>query len=168
MPGAPRVQTIRKPGSSTAPVSPKIEDMEPEKPAAEYKPGKYKEPVEMVHTGVGLALVKIAPQTGMRLIEDAEKIAIEWDKLSRVNPKVKKFLDKAFTTGAWSTLLMAYSTVGISAVQESGVLSKIPGLKKFFPKLGQNDNESVVADEFGNPLPQTPADPLPFERRTSA
>lgn len=154
----PRVQPVRKPGANPPP---KIEDVKEvfDDTTKPYRAGKYKEPISQLYAVAGLMLSPIAPKTGMAFVENSDKVAEEWDKLSRTNPKVKKVLDKLVTGGGWGGLLLAHSAIGMVAVQESGLLSKVPFLKTLFPK--SPEPEAPPTDDLGNPLP------APFERRSA-
>lgn len=151
----PRVtRTVRKPGAAP-PIPPKVttEDVRSEydDSSKEYKAGKFKVPAEQFHSLVGMGLATIgAPRTGMSLIKNAEAIGIEWDKLSRTNPAVRKMLERLTTGGGWGGVLMAYGAVGMVAVEESGILRKIPFLKRLFPQ--PPEPEDVPRDDFGNPV----------------
>lgn len=154
----PRVTTV-KPGANTRP---KVEDVKEsfDDAAKPYRAGKYKEPMSQIYSVAGMMLAPIAPQTAMAFIENADAVAEEWDKMSRTNPKVKRVLDKLVTGGGWGGLLLAHGAIGMVAVQESGILSKIPFLKTLF--AGKAAPEAPPTDDFGNPL-QSP----PFERRSA-
>lgn len=157
-------QNVRRPGSNPPPKVDEVNDaaQDASKP---YRPGKYKEPVSQFYVVIGMACAPLAPRTGMAFVENADSVAEEWDKLARTNPKVKRALDRFVTGGGWGGLLLAHGAIGMVAVQETGLLSKVPFLKRFFPTLP--DPEPPAADDFGNPLPPNgfPSPVAPFERR---
>lgn len=155
----PKIQPVRKPGANNS-TPPKTEDVKEafEDASKPYKPGKFKEPISQLYTVAGLMLSPIAPRTGMAFVENSDDIAEEWDKLSRTNSKVKRALDRLVTGGGWGGILLAHGAIGMVAIQESGLLSKVPFLKNLFP--APPEPEAPPSDDFGNPLP-------PFERRSA-
>jgi hypothetical protein len=116
---------------------------------------------------VGVLISPIAPETGLAFVEQAEPVAIAWDKMARQNPRVKSILDRMLTGGGWTGVLMAYSGIGAMAVKESGLLAKVPYLKRFFSQSKMDDERQSTTDDFGNPLPPVTNIP-PFERRPVA
>jgi hypothetical protein len=152
---------VRRPGAG--PTKPQVSNEAPpprSEPTDSYRAGKFKEPIEQMYGVFGLGLAPFLPRTGMAVLENAEQLATTWDQAARTNPAIKRILDKMISGGGWGAILMAHAPIGMIAVQESGIISKIPFLSRLFPKPQDDEPETPETDDFGNPIPFNRREPV--------
>jgi hypothetical protein len=86
--------------------------------------------------------------------EDDVTVGEAWEELARTNPRIRAFLTKMITTGAWSTLFMAHMPILVAICLKDGIRARIPMLRlmdAFLVDDGDDGEEvpSEMAQMFG-------------------
>jgi len=96
-----------------------------------FKAGKL---VKIVDPMVGQALINITRKdmvqdegTG-QWVPDPDDVTVgeAWEELARTNPRIRAFLLKLITSGAWMTLIMVHAPVLLALIMRDGVRQRIP------------------------------------------
>lgn len=76
------------------------------------------------------------PEVGQAIIDSTKKeseddvtVGEAWEELARVNPRIRKFLTKLITGGAWGQLFMAHAPILLAVVMKPAIISHIPFAK---------------------------------------
>lgn len=113
-----------------------------------YTPGMFVEQLTMVYTAVGMGIsafdkhaipqedgtVINVPLCGMAIANNAENIAVQWDKLAEKNPAVRRTLVKMMQGGAWAGVIGAHLPI-LGAIMGNHFPALMPNL---FHKDGEN------------------------------
>lgn len=83
--------------------------------------------------------------------EDGDKSTVgeAWEELARLNPRIRGFLLKMVTGGAWSALVMAHAPMLLALAMKESVQRRIPLMKIFGALLGDDEQDQAVPDMAG-------------------
>lgn len=73
--------------------------------------------------------------------EDETTVGEAWEELARTNPRVRAFLTKMITAGAFSTLLAAHAPILMAILLKEGIRSRVPLLKLADAFLVDDDDD---------------------------
>lgn len=135
-------KTRGRPRTGTPPPTPQtpIDRTEDESPDSKAR-GKVQKGVPRWQKGViANGMTKLYSRTGkiikamdrdigIALIESAEDCGEAWDELARTNPRVRAFLLKLITGGAWGAVIMAHLPILMAIVMKDGIRKHIPFMK---------------------------------------
>ncbi len=74
--------------------------------------------------------------------EDDVTVGEAWEEIARVNPRIRAFLTKLISGGAWGQLFMAHAPIFLAVVMKPAIISHIPFAKVI---------ESMAAPEEDTP-----------------
>lgn len=111
---------------------------DPAREPAPYTPGKIARGMNRIYRRAGKMLRPFDPALGNAFIECATTSADDddltvgdaYEELARVNPRVRAFLLKLISGGAWGQLAMAHAPIALVVLTKPWLLERIP-----FPKL---------------------------------
>lgn len=152
-------KTRGRPRKGTPPPAPDkpLQRGQDEAPNSKNK-GKVKEPAPRWSKGViaagmtklyrraGKIIKAMDRDIGIAVIESAEDCGEAWDELARTNPRVRAFLMKLISGGAWGSVLFAHLPILMAIIMKDGIRKHIP-----FMRLIDSVMEPDEGDE-GNPL----------------
>lgn len=90
---------------------------------------------------------------GIAIIECAEDCGEAWDELARTNPRVRKFLLKLVSGGAWGSVIMAHAPILLAVIMKDGIKKHIPFMRLLNSVLEDNDGDNDIASMFGDMNP---------------
>lgn len=96
-----------------------------------FKAGKL---VRLADPLIGQALIDITRKSqilnedGTALIPDPDDVTVgeAWEEIARTNPRIRAFLLRAISSGAWAQLFMAHAPVLLAVIMRDGVRQRIP------------------------------------------
>lgn len=89
--------------------------------------------------------------------EDDVTVGEAWDELARTNPRIRRFLLKLITGGAWTQLFMAHAPIFLAVIMKDSIRKHIPMHGLLESVLGDDESTgapSEFADVFGNMTPE--------------
>lgn len=90
---------------------------------------------------------------GIAIIESAEDCGEAWDELARTNPRVRKFLLKLVSGGAWGSVIMAHAPILLAVIMKDGIKKHIPFMKLLNSVLEDSDSDDEIASMLGGMSP---------------
>lgn len=122
-----------------APAPPKARVIRGKKPTAEevnapaFRAGPIAKGMNRLYLKTGKIVRAFDPEVGNAMIEATKKeteddvtVGEAWEEVARVNPRVRKFLLKLISGGAWGQLAMAHMPILLAVLMKPQVMSKIP------------------------------------------
>jgi hypothetical protein len=110
-----------------------------------YKAGVIAKGMNKLYAKLGRLVRAMDRDIGQAIIDSTRKeseddvtVGEAWDELARTNPRIRRFLTKLITGGAWTQLLMAHMPIFLAIIMKDAIRKRIP--------LG-NLVESVLSDD---------------------
>lgn len=110
---------------------------EPE-PVPPFRAGPIAKGVNKLYRRAGKIVRIWDPEVGMAIIactvsvegdDDDLTVGAAWEEIARTNPRIRAFLLKFITMGAWNALVIAHAPILMAICLKDGVRAKIPFLK---------------------------------------
>lgn len=87
--------------------------------------------------------------------EDDTTVGEAWDELARTNPRIRRFLMKMITGGAYTQLFMAHMPIFLAIIMKDSIRKHIPMGNLLQSVLGDDDGApSEFSDAFGGMTPE--------------
>ena len=105
----------------------------PEPDDGRYVPGRIAKGMNRLYRRAGKIVKAFDPAVGEALIEVTRKdddddltVGDAWEELARVNPRIRRFLMRLITGGAWGQLAAAHAPIILAVLMKPRVLEHIP------------------------------------------
>lgn len=121
---------LREAGETRPPTMEDIKDATD----APYKPGKFAAPITEGYGWLAMGLLPFAPKVALKIAENAENCAQEWDRQSRTSPRIRRVLEKMTESKGVVALVLVHAPIVAAIAEETGVVNKIADMP-FFKKL---------------------------------
>jgi hypothetical protein len=115
-----------------------------------YQKGVIAAGMTKLYRRAGKIIREIDRDIGIAVMECAEDCGEAWDELARTNPRVRKFLLKLITGGAWSAVFMAHAPILLAIIMKEGIRKRIPFMKLI--KAGLEKDETGQAADLSSML----------------
>lgn len=132
-------------------------------PAPAYKPGVIHEGVNRLYRRAGRIVKAMDRDIGTAIIESTHdeedgtgSVGWAWDQLAKTNPRVRAFLLKCLTGGAWGALVMAHAPIAMAVVMKDGIRRHIPFMR--LVEAAAEPDEASKEGEGGLPGGMTAGD----------
>lgn len=142
--------------------SPKVKDALPgqKEPTPPFREGQISRGINRLYRKTGRLVKVMDPQVGAAIIESTRKdddsdvtVGEAWEEIARSNPRVRRFLLKMLSGGAWGQLFMAHAPILLAVIMKDAIRQRIP--------FGRLLEAFVSTDEEGvSPAEGTPAEGL--------
>jgi hypothetical protein len=149
--------------------SPPAEDRAPDEKGKHGRPGVVEDPVTPYVPGViargmnrlykraGKIVKAFDPAVGAALIEVTRKdddddltVGEAWEELAKTNPRIRRFLMRLITGGAYGQLLMAHAPVLLAIMMKPAVLRHIP-FARLIEALAADDEDQADEEPGSSP-----------------
>lgn len=97
-----------------------------------YRPGVIATGVNKLYRRAGKIVRAMDPDIGEAIIactrkEDDDDITVgeAWDQLARANPRIRAWLMRVISGGAWSDLVMAHAPIGMAIVMKPAIAGRL-------------------------------------------
>jgi hypothetical protein len=129
----------RRPAEDRAPQVPKGVRRAGKAPvdAPAFRAGPIAKGMNKLYLKGGKVVRVFDPEVGAAMIEATKKeseddvtVGEAWEELARVNPRIRKFLLKLISGGAWGQLFMAHLPILLAVIMKPAVIKHVP-----FPQL---------------------------------
>ena len=110
---------------------------------------------DLTRADIGEAIIQSAKNTADEGEPD-DSVGAAWEELAKVNPRIRKFVMKCLTGGAWGQLVMAHAPIGMAILMKPAILKYIP-FASLVASLAEPD-EDTPKGEGGLPGGMTEAD----------
>jgi hypothetical protein len=77
--------------------------------------------------------------------DDDVTVGEAWEELARVNPRVRKFLMKLISGGAWSQLVMAHMPILLAVILKPAVIKHVP-FHQLIQSLAEPDDDTPAGE----------------------
>jgi len=121
-------------------------------PVPQYRAGVIAKGMNKLYARAGKLIAVMDPEIGHAVIsitrkesEDDVTVGEAWEELAKTNPRIRKFLLKMMSGGAWGQLVMAHAPILLAIILKDGIRTRIPGHRLIEAFLGD--------DEDGSPSP---------------
>lgn len=127
--------------------------------AAPFRAGPIAKGVNRAYRKAGRIVRLWDPEVGEAIIlctrkdpddEDASTVGEAWEELARTNPRIRAFLTRALSTGAWGTLVMAHAPILLAILMKDSIRRHIPGMRLAEAFLTEDDEDQ---DDAGGGMP---------------
>lgn len=162
----PQAPKAERRGPFSKPKAPKGKPEAPQAPA--FRAGPIAKGVNKAYRKAGRIVRLWDPELGEAIIlctrkdtddEDASTVGEAWEELARTNPRIRAFLTRALSTGAWGTLVMAHAPIMLALLMKDSIRRHIPGMRLAEVFLTDDDQDDD-AGGGGMPMPSNLADML--------
>lgn len=96
--------------------------------------------VRAMDADIGEAIIQSARNTADPGEPD-DSVGAAWDELAKTNPRVRKFLLKCVSGGAWGQLVMAHAPIAMAIVMKPAILKLIP-FNKLIKSMAEPDEDT--------------------------
>lgn len=164
--------TLPGPAADRAPEAPKRGRGRPKGTAGDdgkapaYKAGVIAKGVNRLYRKTGKIIRGLDPDIGEAFIESArntaddgeddDSVGAAWDELARTNPRIRAFLMKFITGGAYGQLAMAHAPIALAIIMKPAIFGRIP-FQNVVASVAEPDDDSPP-DGGGLPGGMTAAD----------
>lgn len=122
----------------------------PQQHIPRYQKGVIAAGMTKLYRRAGKIIKAMDRDIGIAVIESAEDCGEAWDDLARTNPRVRAFLMKLISGGAWGAVLMAHLPILLAIIMKDGIRKHIPFMKLIEAATSEDEKgESSVADFLG-------------------
>jgi hypothetical protein len=111
--------------------------------------------VRAMDSDIGTAIIESARNTA-EPGEPDDSVGAAWDELCKTNPRIRRFVMKCLTGGAWAQLVMAHAPIGMAIVMKPAIFRLIP-FQGVIASMAEPD-EDTAPGEGGLPGGLTVAD----------
>lgn len=134
---------------------PKMAAAAPE-PKTPFRAGPIAKGVNRIYRKAGKIIKVWDPQVGAAVISCTQKeddddttVGEAWEELARVNPRIRAFLERIITGGAWGSLVAAHMPIVLAILLKDSVRERLPmgGLMGAF--LDRDDDEQQEGGGLG-------------------
>jgi hypothetical protein len=122
-----------------------------------YVPGRIAKGMNKLYRRAGKIIKALDPVVGEALIEVTRKeddddvtVGDAWEELARVNPRVRRFLLKLISGGAWGQLAAAHAPILLAVLLKPAVLKHIP-FGRLLAALADDDDGQADGDQTETP-----------------
>lgn len=88
-----------------------------------------------------------------KIDEDDLTVGEAWEQLAKTNPRIRAFLLKMLSGGAWTGLFTAHLPILLAVMMKDGIRRRIPLLDLAGALLTDEADEGAAGDEAGEPVP---------------
>lgn len=131
-----------------------------------FRAGPIAKGVNQLYFKVGKLVRIVDPMIGQALIditrkEDDDDITVgeAWEEIARTNPRIRAFLLRLITGGAWTQLFMAHAPVLLAVIMRDGIRERIPFERVVSAMLDDDDTMPDPGDYWPDDPGQDPAAP---------
>jgi hypothetical protein len=110
-----------------------------------YQKGVIAAGMTKLYRRAGKIIKEMDRDIGTAVIECAEDCGEAWDELARTNPRVRRFLLKLITGGAWTAVFMAHAPILLAVIMKERIRKHIPFMKLIEAGL-EEDETGQAAD----------------------
>lgn len=128
-----------------------------------FRAGPIAKGMNRLYLKTGKLVRAFDPEVGQAIIDSTKKeseddvtVGEAWEEIARVNPRVRKFLTKLISGGAWGQLFMAHAPIFLAVVMKPAIISHIP-FAKVIESMAEPE-EDTAPGEGGLPGGMTAAD----------
>jgi hypothetical protein len=79
--------------------------------------------------------------------EDDVTVGEAWEEIARTNPRIRAFLLKLISGGAWTQLFMAHAPIALAVLLKDGIRQRIPFHRLLDAMLADDDGEPLQDDD---------------------
>lgn len=108
----------------------------PDAPVPAYKPGVITKGVNRLYRKAGKIVRAMDADIGEAIIQSArntaddgeldDSVGAAWEELARTNPRIRRFVMKCISGGAWGQLIMAHAPIAMAIMMKPAILKHIP------------------------------------------
>lgn len=108
----------------------------PASPVPQYRAGVITTGINRLYRRAGKVVRAMDADIGEAIIQSArnaadpgepdDSVGAAWEELARTNPRIRKFVMKALTGGAWTQLVMAHAPIAMAIMMKPAILRFIP------------------------------------------
>jgi hypothetical protein len=105
----------------------------PPEPKTPFRAGPIAKGVNRIYRRAGKIIRTWDPAVGQAVIECATKeddddvtVGEAWEELARVNPKIRAFLERVISGGAWGSLVAAHMPIVLAILLKDSVRQRLP------------------------------------------
>lgn len=101
-----------------------------------YKPGVITKGVNRLYRKAGKIVRAMDADIGEAIIQSArntaddgeldDSVGAAWEELARTNPRIRRFVMKCISGGAWGQLIMAHAPIAMAIMMKPAILKHIP------------------------------------------
>lgn len=124
---------------------------EPEEVPA-FRHGPIAKGMNKLYFKVGKIVRGFDPEVGQAMIDATKKeseddvtVGEAWEEIARTNPRIRKFLLKLISGGAWGQLFMAHAPILLAVIMKPAVISRIP-FAKVIESMAEADEDSAPGE----------------------
>lgn len=143
-----RPQEDRAPERSKARKKAQEKEQKPETPAPPFRAGPIAKGMNGLYRKAGKIIRSFDPEIGKAVIactrkEDEDDVTVgeAWEELARVNPRIRAFLMKLLTGGAWTQIFVAHLPIFMAIIMKDSIRKHIPLMGLVGSFLNDEDDE---------------------------
>jgi len=143
-----------------------LKSSRPDAPVPAYKAGVITKGVNRLYRKAGKIVRAMDADIGEAIIQSArntaddgeldDSVGAAWEELARTNPRIRKFVMKVISGGAWAQLIMAHAPIALAIMMKPAILRLIP-FRGLVESMAEPD-EDTPEGEGGLPGGMTAAD----------
>lgn len=135
-PAAPAKGAAKGPAMKAAP-----------EPRGPFRAGPIAKGMNRIYKRAGKIIRTWDPEVGMAVIvcatkEDEDDVTVgeAWEELARVNPRIRAFLEKMISGGAWGSLIAAHMPIVLAFLMKDAVRQRFPLMGLVSNLMGPDDD----------------------------
>lgn len=148
-PGDRAPDTRRRPHRRTRPEDPG----KPKAPVPQFREGVIERGINQLYRKAGKLVRVMDSDVGQALIDITRKeddddvtVGAAWEQIARSNPRIRAFLMKVISGGAWGQLFMCHAPVLMAVLMKDAIRKRIPFVKMAEAFLTPDEDGEAVAD----------------------
>lgn len=106
--------------------------------------------VRVMDFDIGTAIIMATQKES----DDDITVGEAWEEVAKTNPRIRAFLLKMITGGAWSQLIMAHAPIFLAIMMKDGIKKHIPFMKLIEAMLSPDEETGAPPDMFGGMTPE--------------
>lgn len=148
-PGDRAPDAKRRPHRRTRPEDPG----KPKPPVPQFREGVIERGINQLYRKAGKLVRVMDPDVGQALIDITRKeddddvtVGAAWEQIARTNPRIRAFLMKIISGGAWGQLFMCHAPVLMAVLMKEQIRKRIPFVKVAEAFLTPDEDGEAPAD----------------------